>query len=101
MRFAEFYFAVLFLGVAAVVSATDYCKLETDSCSCIADNGYGVDLRNISGKWWTSIDGEVPASGFLVSICKDSHTVPEFVGINSGCADGYSVSRRAVNRIIN
>lgn len=82
--------AVFALSLLCVATA-EYCKLDTKDCSCIADNGWGVDLRNISGKVFYSAES---GDATLVSLCKDSSSVPSYVNGTNGCNSGYSVRRR-------
>lgn len=85
------FFVCCFLGA----SASEFCKLDTKSCSCIADNGWGIDLRNISGK---AINSSASGDSIYLSLCQDSHEVPAYVNGPNNCADGYSVSYVAFQR---
>lgn len=75
------------------VSAVEFCKLDTKDCTCIGDNGWGVDMRNISGIRFESAES---GNATLISLCKDSQFVPDYVTVDNKCKEGYSVSGESV-----
>lgn len=88
-----FWFAIFAL-CSLSVSATEFCKLDTKACNCIGSDGWGIDLRNISGKSFSS--SATPASSSLLSFCQDSHDPPEWVNGTKDCKEkGYAVSSYA------
>lgn len=85
-------FAIFVLGFTCI-AASEYCKLDTKACSCIATDGWGVDLRNISGTEITNSRYDtVDKSGFILSLCQDSQMLPDYVNLTQDCSKGFSVS---------
>lgn len=86
------WFALFLLSYVSLATA-EYCKLDPKTCSCIADDGWGVDMRNMSGKEIQTAPNFVDKSGYILSLCQDSHTLPEYVNGTNECSKGFSVSR--------
>lgn len=87
------------LTLVSIVAAdgTNYCKFDRKECNCIADNGWGVDLRNISHPIKSSDTGEA----VYVSFCEDSDVTPNYInGTNSCHSQKYSVGLDNISRSI-
>lgn len=81
--------ALVLLSLVAICAA-EYCKLDTKSCTCIADSGYGVDLHDLRGN---PIQGVGDAgTQYLLSLCSDSTTDAVIANGTKECQKGYSVS---------
>lgn len=80
---------VVFLLYSLCTASAEYCKLDTTACSCIAEDGWGVDLRNISGKPLSTLES---GDGFVLSLCQDSKELPTRDYQSNTCDKGFSVS---------
>lgn len=83
-------FSFVILSFLVVNGSAEYCKLDTKSCCCIADSGYGVDLHNLQGKPLQGV-GDA-GTQYLLSLCSDSLEPKEAVNGTNACQAGYSVS---------
>lgn len=94
------WFALFLLSYVSLATA-EYCKLDTKTCSCIADDGWGVDMRNISGQEIQTAPNFVDnKSGYFLSLCQDSQKLPDYVNGTNECSKGFSVSRQRRRRHI-
>lgn len=89
------WFALFLLSYVSLATA-EYCKLDTKTCSCIADDGWGVDMRNMSGQEIQTAPNY--KSGYILSLCQDSQELPEYVNGTKECNKGFSVSKQRRRR---